>query len=104
MQKIVAICALVIGLAIIAVAILGVGQLRSLARAAGSPNLTDYPLVQLVGQDLLVQQPGNSTPQPADVASKIQMRIYGIGIVGLVIIFLGSVLLFQHIGQTERAN
>ena len=103
MKKLIFAIPFLAGLSLILVGVAGVLQLRSLATSPTSPDMSAYPVINLVAGDLMreaTQSPNQA--RPAVLASQIQTRMLSVAGLGLLAIFasLGILLLRTD----ERAN
>ena len=97
MRRFTSLILLLIGIAMLSVAVVAYRQLQTIATASEPPpSLEGYAALALVGSDLLqpaVQNPEQAVPKPAEIASRVMRRITLLGLGGLLLGGLGVGLL-----------
>lgn len=90
-MKILGTLALVIGLVIMAFAVLAYSELHTAATSATPPSPSSMPLTRIVGPELFDTK--NSAAKPAELARIALNRIYTLGGVSLLLLAIGAILL-----------
>ena len=90
-QKVLGVCALVLGLAISVFAGMAYLELDSAATSETAPPADSMPFTKIVGPELF--DPGNAGAKPAALARTTFNRIYMIGGCGIVLAFVAVLIL-----------